>query len=54
MSDPNQEFKSAKEPEPQFDYYFDCVSFGTDLCEGECDHCDAPKDTIELLAECKW
>lgn len=54
-ADPNKSFKakSAETDEP-FDYFFDCISFGTDACEGDCDCCDAPTDEIELLCEAKW
>lgn len=52
MNDPNKEFK--KKPDPQSDYFYDCISFDTDACEGVCECCDAPKDEIELLCEAKW
>jgi hypothetical protein len=52
MTNPNKAFESKKE-KPVF-YCENCISFGTDLCEKDCDVCDAPKDEIELLCEAKW
>ena len=39
---------------PPWEPFWDCVSFATDECPKDCDHCDAPKDEIELLCEAKW
>lgn len=53
-TDLNKKFKDKQAEEPYWDYYYDCISFATDDCGGDCDCCDAPKDKIELLCEAKW
>lgn len=57
--DPNTMFKgNDKHPgqrvAPPWEPFWDCISFTTDECEGNCECCDAPKDEIELLCEAKW
>ena len=53
MVNPNQSF-SEKETDAPWEPFFDCISFATEDCEGDCEHCDAPKDEIEYLCETKW
>jgi len=33
--------------EPQFDYFFDCKSFATTDCEGDCENCNFHPDYLE-------
>ena len=54
--DPNKEFRdcTGQTIEPPWEPFWDCISFATDDCVGDCDNCDAPMDEIALLCEAKW
>lgn len=56
VKNPNEEFKTIHEPikEEPWEPFFDCISFATPECEGDCEYCEAPKDVIEQLCTYKW
>jgi hypothetical protein len=35
--------------ETQFDYFFDCSSYATDDCDGDCNHCNFHPDYLDEL-----